>query len=92
MQRYGYFLIPGIYRLSRSYSPWPQIKPRIEFFDSCWLVGPFARPLHRIGPRDNNLSLLETGKDKRLISQHKFIEGASKPNATERIAGTSKSS
>ena len=43
-------------------------KPRIRFFDPCWLAGPLARPLHRIGPRDNNLSLLETGNDKRLIS------------------------
>ena len=43
-------------------------KAKVWIFYPCWSAGPLARPLHRIGPRDNNLSLLETGKDKRLIS------------------------
>ena len=39
-----------------------------EWIYPCWFAGPCASPLHRIGPRDNNLSLLETDNDKRLIS------------------------
>ena len=33
-----------------------------------WIFWLLARPSHRIGPGDNNNSLLETGNDKRLIS------------------------
>ena len=58
----------------------------------CWLaVQLLRRPRPHIGPRDNNLSFLDTGNDKRLISWHNFIEGASRPNFIGRITSTSKS-